>query len=361
MPDITCCNLRNFLEIEKQKYNVNAITLGVSYENNNHVIAEGDSITNLENEIEMHYRIGGQSIGIYTTLSLILTEKGYFELSNTIDKWLPEVPNSNKITLKMLGNMTAGLKDYALDDPTFSTALDTNPFTYYPKEYLLKLVINSVPLFEPGTDWHYAPHTNILLLGLIMEIVTNTNIKELLKKYIIYPLYLLDTSYNDINALIPNPVLHSFSTERGEFFGIGDVLEESTYWNSSWGAYTSSITSNVKDMITIIGAIASGQLITNASYDELISPDTVGLANNKPDGYYAYGIIVGRYFIENYPLLWLNQTFGGYSGMYGAVPCINFRLHVQCNVQRNENPSYATQIFNDFLDYFDIPYIITQD
>ncbi len=46
-------------------------------------------------------------------------------LDDTVGKWLPDLPDANQVTLKMLANMTSGYVDY-VTDPSFATATDVN-------------------------------------------------------------------------------------------------------------------------------------------------------------------------------------------------------------------------------------------
>ena len=343
-----------FLEKEREKYNIFAITMGVDdccQFRSEPLVANGQSIPNVKNTIKMNYRLGGQSIAIMTTILLILTDKNYLNLSDTVDNWIPSVPNSNKITLRMLGNSTSGLKDLALDNPDFLNKFKSDPFQFFSKEELLQIVINSVPLFEPGTDFHFTPHTNLLLLGLIMEMVTCKKMEELLKMYITDPLKISNTKYDDETAIIPCPVLHAFINDKTE----NQVLE-TTYWSPSFGTYSTGTTSIVADMMVIIEAIAKGKLITRQSYEELIAPTTVGLGPNTIDRYYALGFTIGGYIIRNKPLFWVVESFNGYNGMWGVIPSTNFKIHIECNTTDEILSAFAIQIFEDFLNYFNIPY-----
>ena len=47
-----------------------------------------------------------------TTLVLQLADEGELSLDDTIDTWVPDVPNGDRITLRQLGQMTSGLADY---------------------------------------------------------------------------------------------------------------------------------------------------------------------------------------------------------------------------------------------------------
>jgi len=98
----------------------------------------------------MLYRLGGQCIPIYTTLFLILMDKGYLNLNDYIGKFLPQVSNCNLITLEMLGDSTAGLPDVI---NTFTMLNEKNVFKNWTDDELLNIVYTLTPLYPPGE--HY--------------------------------------------------------------------------------------------------------------------------------------------------------------------------------------------------------------
>ena len=60
---------------------------------------------------------------------------------------------------------------------------------------------------------------------------------DVMQEYIIDSMDLTGTSTNGNTPAIPEPVLHSFSSERREFLKIPASVgfyEEATFWNPSW-------------------------------------------------------------------------------------------------------------------------------
>jgi CubicO group peptidase (beta-lactamase class C family) len=49
------------------------------------------------------------------------------KLDDTIDRWMPTLPEANKVTLKMLANQTSGYPDFETD-PAWLAAWSANPF-----------------------------------------------------------------------------------------------------------------------------------------------------------------------------------------------------------------------------------------
>ena len=148
--------------------------------------------------------------------------------------WLPEVPHSDEVTLGQLAQMTSGIEDY-VQQPAFLQALLADPFRQWTPEELIAQVAELPLIYPPGTNWNYS-HTNYVLLGLALETITGKPVAELLAEKVLEPLGLTNTVGHSTPE-IPAPVLHAFSSERREYFGVPagqEFYEESSFWNPSW-------------------------------------------------------------------------------------------------------------------------------
>ena len=124
----------------------------------------------------------------------------------------------------MLANCTSGYADYVAQD-SFVDALYKDPFRAWTTEEQLDFVADKPLLYEPGKNWSYA-HTNFVLLGEALSAITDKPVDELIRERIIEPLGMHGTQSHQ-TAVIPEPVLHAYTKERGTY-------EESTFWNPSW-------------------------------------------------------------------------------------------------------------------------------
>jgi hypothetical protein len=72
-------------------------------------------------------------------------------------------------------------------------------------------------------------------------------------------------------AVIPEPVLHAYTKERGTY-------EESTFWNPSWTLAKGSVMiTDIYDLATSARAIGKGELVSEKSHKEQVAPSLVGL------------------------------------------------------------------------------------
>src|SRR6202022_2141717 len=225
--------------------------------------AVGDSMTGVPATPQMHFRNGAVAISYVSTLLLRLVDEKKVSLDDKVAKWLPDIPNADRVTLRQLAQMTSGYPDYVIGNDAFNAALYADPFHQWTTDELLAQVLSRPLLYEPGTNWNYA-HTNYLILGMALEKATGQAMPTLLSDKVLAPLGLSQTANFDTPE-IPSPVLHAFSSERREALKIPDgtpFYEETTFWNPSWTITHGAIqTTNIYDLEATAVGIGSGKLL----------------------------------------------------------------------------------------------------
>jgi CubicO group peptidase (beta-lactamase class C family) len=288
--------------------------------------AVGESMTGVPATTSMHFRNGAVAISYVSTLLLKLVDEKRLSLDDKLSKWLPEIPNADRVTLGQLAHMTSGYVDYVIGNTAMNDALYANPFRHWTTHDLLNFAVNKPLLYDPGTNWNYA-HTNYVLLGLALEKATGEDMPTLLSEKVLRPLGLTNTA-NSETAQIPAPALHAFSSERRETLKIPagtPFYEESTYWDPSWTITHGAIqTTNIYDLEATAVGIGSGKLLTADSYKKMVSTDLRGKTHKQPgcttcdemNDIYTYGlgiVISGNWLVQN-PL------FSGYAAIEGYLP-----------------------------------------
>lgn len=267
--------------------------------------AIGDSIHGVPAEQGMHFRNGNVAFAYMGTLLLLMAEDGALTLDDTISQWLPDldVPRADVVTLKMLVQNTSGYPDY-VRDAAFGEHFLQNPFQQFGAGDLLDYAFTIPPWYEPGTAWYYA-HTNYVILGEVLAAAGGQPLADLLMERVIEPMGLASTT-PVLTTAVPDPVLHSFSSERG-------VFEDTTYWNPSWQTAPGSVVAtNLCDLAESARAIGTGSLLSDASFDAMIAPETAELPappascaacrQFTEDQYYGLGVIVRAGWIHQTPL-----------------------------------------------------------
>ena len=216
----------------------------------------------------MHFRNGAVAISYLGTVLLQLVDEGKVALDDTIEEWLPDALASEKVTLRMLANCTSGYPDYVAVK-SFVDALYKDPFRAWTTQEQLSYVAGKPLLYEPGTNWSYA-HTNFVSLGEALSAITGQPVDELIRKRIVEPLGMQGTQSHQ-TAVIPEPVLHAYTKERGTY-------EESTFWNPSWTMAKGEVMiTDIHDLATSARAIGKGELVSEKSHKEQVGSSLVGL------------------------------------------------------------------------------------
>jgi CubicO group peptidase (beta-lactamase class C family) len=74
--------------------------------------AYGESMTGVPATVDMHFRNGNVVAMYMSTLLLRLVEQGKVKLDDPVSKFVSGLPEGNRVTLRMLADMTAGYEDY---------------------------------------------------------------------------------------------------------------------------------------------------------------------------------------------------------------------------------------------------------
>jgi CubicO group peptidase (beta-lactamase class C family) len=287
--------------------------------------ALGESMAGVPATTDMHFRNGAVAISYMATLLLQLVDQGVVGLDDPLAAWLPDLPDADRVTLRMLADMTAGYPDY-VTNPRFSRDVYVDPFRQWTPQELIAVSLSTPRLYAPGTNWAYS-HTNYVILGLALERITGQPLATLIRYNILAPQGLNNTD-NAFTPAVPAPVLHAFSGERREVLGIppaSHFYEESTYWNPSWTLAAGAIeTTNIYDMAASAVLVGEGTLLSAETHQAQINPGLLGFGEPMAgcttcaelEGRYNYGlgvVLKGSWLIQN-PL------FFGTSGVMAYLP-----------------------------------------
>ncbi|TBN06379.1 serine hydrolase [Hyunsoonleella flava] len=180
--------LKKVNEIKRQ---INQTDLGKNY-NGSILIADGENIlfkasygfsTSKEpNQIETRYEIA--SMGkMFTSIAVMqLIENGKLNLQQTIGDVLKDYPNQDakRITVQQLLSHTSGLGDF------FSPEFDRKKETIKTLKDYLPFFVNDPLEFEPGAQMRYS-NAGFIVLGLIIEKLSNSNFNTYISKHIFQP------------------------------------------------------------------------------------------------------------------------------------------------------------------------------
>ncbi len=258
---------------------------------------EADPSAGTPMAVGVHTRIGSVTKTYTATMLMQLAQAGKLSLDDLIEKYVPGIPNGDRITLRQLANMTSGVASYT-QSPKFQDVLFAKPETIFTVEELVAIGVSESPLFEPGASFNYS-NTNTLLLGKVIEKVTGKPVGQVYQELIFDPLKLGNTSWPGDSIDIPQPYAQGF-TLQGDF-AKPDAPSNATNWNPSWAGAAGALISNIDDLLVYARALGTGHgLLDDASQKERLTsfPGAAG-----------YGIGVG--------------CVGGWVGHTGELPGYN--------------------------------------
>ncbi len=283
--------------------------------------ALGDSMTGVPATSHMHFRNGALAFTYMATLLLEYVDQKKVTLDTKLSAYFPNLPSAERITLRNLAQMTSGYADYVYQPETLR-GVERDPFRQWTPEELTQIGVSKALQFKPGTNWGYS-HTNYVILGRVLEKIAGMPLADAIRHYVLAPMGLKQTGASSTPA-IPQPVLHSFSSERREVLGVKPGVpfyEEATFWNPSWTTVEGAVeTTVISDLSRSIEAVAVGKLLSPASSAAQIRPSLIGFGHaqsgcsacreNSADFNYGLGVINAG--------PWILQTLG-FAGASGAV------------------------------------------
>jgi len=162
---------------------------------------------------DMHLRNGAVAFSYLGTLLPQLVDEHKVTLDDTIDRWMPDLPEADQVTLRMLANQTSGYPDNETD-PAWEAAWSADPDHIWTVQDRLDYAFSRPVHFQPGTTWSYA-HTNFVILGEILAEIGGQPLGALLTQKVSGPMGLTHTGQTQTSG-IPSPVLYSYVSERQE-------------------------------------------------------------------------------------------------------------------------------------------------
>lgn len=252
------------------------------------------------------FRIGSNTKTFIGILVLQLIDEKILTLEDKVNTWIPSV--DSRITIRMLLNMTSGIANH-VEIYNF-----TNNSRIWEPDELIKIGLDAERIFQPDTNWRYS-NTNTLLLGKIIESITNKSINQVLQERIFDRVHLNNTYFFDPPA---RGVAKGYTIERG-------YLEEATGWDPSWTWACGQIVSTIDDMSEWIRVVGKGKLLTLKSYQEMIEPKLAGRIPNTLERYYGLGVFVNNGWIGH------NGSMAGYASTCVYHPKYDISIVVFAN------------------------------
>ncbi len=251
------------------------------------------------------FNIGSVSKQFTAMAVLILKEQGKLTLDDKISNYFPELPNSDKISIRNLLTHTSGYPDYTRGFSRFRVPGRPGDFIddISDSDVFDFLVEMDSVNFEPGENCSYS-NSGYVILSMIVAKASGVPFHQFMATNVFKPLEMT-------NSLVWNntkPVLQNKTIGYNEY---GDMDDYNILTSGPGGIYTT-----VEDLFKYDKALYSEILITNESLEEAFTPSKL---NNGSDtklrlsssSTYGFGWILKRDSINN--IVFHDGGFNGYS------------------------------------------------
>jgi CubicO group peptidase (beta-lactamase class C family) len=196
---------------------------------------------------------------MYTaTMILQLVDEGKLKLSDTLDKFVPQIPSAQKITVLQLLSHRSGIPNVRREREPGGASPHTQPMS---QDEMLALIVKASREFEPGAKFSYS-NSGFFLLGLIVEKVTGQSYADALKERITAKLGLEDTYVATGNIDVAK-------NEALTYFRLGDEWKPMAETHPSILFGAGFIVSTPQDMARFIQALFDGKLVSPASLEQM--------------------------------------------------------------------------------------------
>jgi D-alanyl-D-alanine carboxypeptidase len=200
----------------------------------------------------------GSITKMFTAVMIVeLVEEGKLKLTDTLDKFFPQIPNSQKITIAHILAHRSGIPNVRRDRES-QRSVSTIPIT---KDEMLGLIVKGAPDFEPDTK-HLYSNSGYFLLGLILEKLTGKPYGEILEERITSKIGLNDTYVATGNIDVNK-------NESLTYINAGSHWKQGPETHPSILFGAGAIVSTPNDMAKFIQALFDMKLISQESLNQM--------------------------------------------------------------------------------------------
>lgn len=242
------------------------------------LLNEGYGFSNFDqntlNKTQTKFAIGSVTKQFTAMAIMKLSEKGLIDVNDSLSKYLPDFPNGDLITIHNLLTHSSGLVNFT-ELMEFYT-LSSNNQT--PMD-ILNLVKDKPLIFKPGEKFSYN-NTNYLILGMLVEQLSNMSYEDYLQENIFNPINMNNTgiSYGKNNGL------HDATAYSGYLEVV--PIDDEVLLRGAYGA--GNMYSTTEDLYRWSEALKTEKLVNKDTMDQIFTEhiDMEGV------GSYGYGWMI---------------------------------------------------------------------
>src|SRR6266496_3612399 len=256
-------------------------------------------------DADTHFRIASNTKTMTAAVIMLLAQEEKLSLDDPVSKYVPNVPNGDRISITDLLKMRSGLYNYT-NDPIISKTIDTDPAKVWTPAELLAIAFAHPLNFPPGKEYEYN-NTNYALLGLVAENVDGKPLAQVMHDRLFAPQNMQNTKLpsSTVNT-IPEPYSHGYLYGSSSVALVGEppyspevqaaaragtlLPKDYTGVNHSFAQAAGDVISTGDDLATWIKALVAGKVF-DADYQRRWFDSLQPEDPSKPKGQkYGYGI-----------------------------------------------------------------------
>ncbi|ADB52844.1 beta-lactamase [Conexibacter woesei DSM 14684] len=279
-----------------------------------------------------HFRIGSVTKTFTATSVLRLIEAGRLSFSDTVDRFIPRIPNGSTMTVRHLLSMQDGLFDYQ-QDSGLRVTFGLTPWNAIEPEQIIAVLQNPAnrPLFAPGTRTQYS-ESAYFVLGKILEVVTGRDAEAYITDDVITPLGLTNSKFPSAANSSPIYAMPApYATGYAASAIFPGTTQDVTATNPNFAWTSGAIISTVGDLEKYARELGTGALIRAATQTDRLSFCPIPYSGEGPTAFgYGLGMMSfgswighGGSWAGNNAVAWYEPTsgatFGGAENYVGGT------------------------------------------
>lgn len=219
---------------------------------------KADFELDVNNKNDSKYRIGSLTKQFTAAAILKLKENGLLKLNDKINNYVSSFSYGDQITIRNLLNHTSGIYDY-----TRSKDFRENMGNKVKLEEVINIFKDKELNFKPGTKYEYS-NSNYLLLGYIIENITEKNYETYLKENILNPLDMNNTGFAYHDRIIKNRSKGYILNPDGSKNNI--YHDDATYAHGAGALYSTTL-----DLLKWDQALYTNKILSDSSLNEMFT------------------------------------------------------------------------------------------
>ncbi len=296
------------------------------------------------------FRIGSTTKMFVAALIGRLMEKCQLSYNDTIDKWFPDLPYANTITIKELLNQNSGISENLFTNPMILLKSVLSDKKQWDAQTVVNEIMKNMKVTPIGQRSFVYANNNYLLLGLIAEKVGKDKIANQLENEFFKPLKMRNTYFLPYFKQLPAGLISGYD----EYIPFGPHIIRPS--NTSWSTLTfsaGSMASTSEDLLIWLDAFFHNKVLKSETLK--VSRNYINARDNGRDNnIVGYGLGLAQYELKDYKME--GHPGGGFGGECFPfyIPEIDASIVISYNWSKKDNPAgkilmmrIIEQILND--------------